>query len=564
MTRAGEWWRSIRPGRRELTTDALAGLPGALATVPSGMAGALLAGAHPVQGLYANTAGPLAGGLSTSTPLLMVTTTSATALAAGSAMEGMPLADRPEAVSLRTLLAGLVMVVAGVARLGRYAHFVSHSVMTGFLTGVAVNIVCTQLPDLLGADAEGPIPVARALDVATNPSRIDSAALVLGAIAAVVLAVASRSRLAPLGALVAVLAPSLAVGVLGLDSVARVADVGAIPAGLPQPALPDPGLFNLGMMADAAAVALIVLLQGVGVSEAVPKERRGRPDTNHDFVGQGLGNVASGLLRGMPVGGSISQTLLMVTVGGRSRWAAIWTGVWVGISLLALSSLLDDVAMPTLAALLVVAAGLSIKPDEIATIWRTGRISQVAMAATFLAALFLSIPQAVGIGVALSLLLQLNREAMDLTVVRLTPDPDGDDGWIEGRSPQQLPDEEVVVLDVYGSLFYAGARTLQVLLPRVGRARSPVVVLRLRGRSWLGATALSVLADYADELGDAGGKLYLTGLRREVVDQMRRSGELDLDGPEVAVYEARPRVGASTTAAYEDAESWLVHRHTGG
>jgi sulfate permease, SulP family len=552
------WWSSIRPGRRELTADAVAGLPGALTTVPSGMACALLAGVNPVQGLYANLAAPL-GDLASGTAMLMITTTAATALAAESAVQDVPAPDRAAAISLLALVAGLIMVLAGLARLGRYARFVSQSVMSGFLAGVAVNIVASQLPTLLGAEAEGSVPLAKAFDVIRHPSGVDGPSVLVGLTAAGLVAALRRTRFVALGAMAAVVVPSLVVALLDASDVATVDDVGRVPSGLPLPALPHLDLLTPGLVAAAGAVALISLLQGVGVSEAVPKERRGRPDTNRDFVGQGVGNAAAALVKGMPVGASVSQSALMLAVGSRSRWAAISTAAWLTGGLLVFSRLLGAVAMPTLAAVLTVAAAMSIKPAEIATILRTSRISQVALATTFVATLFLSIAEAVGLGVALSLLLQLNREAVDLTVVRL--DPDGDGGWIETQAPRRLPDHEVVVLDVYGSLFYAGARTLQARLPRVDRARSPVVVLRLRGRSWLGATALTVLADYADELADADGRLYLTGLSRQVVDQMRRSGELDLDGPDVEVFEATPHLGASTTAAYDAAETWLVHRH---
>ena len=102
---------------------------------------------------------------------MVITTTTAAALAAGSALRGVSAADKPQALFLLTLLAGVVMVVAGLLRLGRYVRFVSHSVMIGFLTGVACNIVFSQLADLTGAPASGAFPLAKAVDVLSNPSR---------------------------------------------------------------------------------------------------------------------------------------------------------------------------------------------------------------------------------------------------------------------------------------------------------------------------------------------------------------------------------------------------------
>ena len=121
------WLRSVGPQRRYLGRDLLAGLPGAVGSVPDGMAAAILAGVNPVQGLYASFAGPITGGLTANTRLMVITTTSASALAAGSALSGVPAAQRPAAVPLVALIAGAALVAAGLAKLGRYTRFVSYS-----------------------------------------------------------------------------------------------------------------------------------------------------------------------------------------------------------------------------------------------------------------------------------------------------------------------------------------------------------------------------------------------------------------------------------------------------
>ena len=174
------WGRSIKPDRQHFGKDLVAGLPRAIGSVPDGMAMAVLVGVNPVHGLYASFAGPIAGGLTSSTQLMVITTTTAAALAAGSAVVGFDADQRPEALFLLTVLAGIVMIAAGLLRLGRYTRFVSHSVMTGFLTGVAVNIICGQLGDLTGIAAEGPNAIAKAFDVITHPGSIDLASLLTG------------------------------------------------------------------------------------------------------------------------------------------------------------------------------------------------------------------------------------------------------------------------------------------------------------------------------------------------------------------------------------------------
>jgi len=555
---AGRWLRSVRPERAHLRADIMAGLPGAISSVPDGMAAAVLAGVNPVQGLYAGFSGRIAGGLSSSTRMMVITTTSAAALAAGSAIQQVAPAQRPEAVSLLVILAGLALAAAGFVRLGRYTRFVSYSVMIGFLSGIAVNIACGQLADLTGAPAQGAFPLAKAVDVLSHPGRMNLPSVLAGLSALAILLAAARTRVAVLSALIALVIPTVVVAAAGADSVARVGDQGDIPRGIPLPRLPDVRLLSFSLVTGALAVAAIVLVQGAGVAEAAPNPSDIPPNPNQDIIAQGVGNLVSGLFRGIAVGGSVGQTALNVTVGGRTRWAAIWPGIWMIVILVIFSGLVRKIAVPTLGAILIFAAVSSLRPGEVTTILRTGRTSQVAVITTFAATLFLPVAAAVGIGVALSLLLQLNQEAMDLTVVELVP---RDDGRFEERPPPAaLASHHVTVLDVYGSLLYAGARTLEAHLPDPGGAQSPAVVLRLRGRTSLGATFVKVVAGYADRLAQSGGRLYLSGLEPGLTEQLRRTGHVD--GP-VRAFEATPVVGESTRQAYQAAEAWLVRAHGG-
>ena len=164
---------------------------------------------------------------------------------------------------------------------------------------------------------------------------------------------------------------------------------------------------------------------------------------------------------------------------------------------------------------------------------------------------------AVGIGVGLSLLLQVNQEAIDLTVVRLERGENG--RLLEAPAPGTLPSREVTVLDVYGSLLFAGARTLQNRLPTPTGSELPVVVLRLRGRTTLGATAFIVLADYAERLSSAGGHLFLSGVQPDLLEQLQKSHRVDLRDA-VTVVPVSETVLQSTQKAFDDADTWLAVR----
>ena len=550
---AGTWLASVAPDRHTVRTDLVAAVPRAIGSVPDGMAASVLAGVNPIHGLYASFAGPVAGGLSASTKLMVITTTSAAALAAGSALESIDPADRPGALFLLTLLAGAAMITAGLLRLGRFTRFVSHSVMVGFLSGVAVNIIAGQLPDLTGARAEGSVAVQKAWDVLTHPSEIDLASLLTGMAAFAIMLVLSRTRIAAFGAVVALAVPTILV--LAADAgVAQVEDRGDIPQGIPLPAWPSLSAFSVSLLISALAITAIVLVQGVGVAESTPNTDGTRSDTDGDFVAQGLGNLGSGLFQGQPVGGSVGQTALNRAAGARTRWASIFSGLWLLLILALFSGIVGAVVMPTLAALLIFAAAGSLRFGQIGTIWRTGPTSQIAITTTFIATLLLPVAAAVGIGVALSLLLQLNQAALDLKVVELVP---GEGGRLEEHpAPARLTSHSVTLVDVYGSLLYAGSRTLLHQLPDPTGTTRPALVLRMRGRSTLGATFFTVLAGYAAQLAAVGGRLYVSGLDPALIAQAQRTRTIAVDGP-VRLYEATPVIGASSLQAFDDATAWV-------
>ena len=561
MSRLPAWVRSLRPDPGTLRQDAVAGVPGAIASVPDGMASAVLVGVNPVYGLYASMAGPIGGGLAVSTRLMVVTTTTAAALAAGSTLGNFSGADRPEALFVLSALAGVMMIVAGVLRWGRFTRFVSVSVLTGFLSGVAVNIILGQLGDLLGSPQKGRPAVVKAFNVITHPSEMSLTAAAVGVSALVLMIVLSRTRIASVASLVALAVPTLLS--LGASKLVRVEDSGKIPSGIPTPHIPHLSLLSsFDLIAGAAAVAVIVLVQGTGVAEAAPNADGSPSDANRDFIAQGIGNVASGLFRGQPVGGSVGQTALNVAAGGRSRWASIFSGLWMLLILVLFSGVVGKIPIPTLAAVLIFAAASSLRLGRIDTVLRTGLPSQGAFVATLAATLFLPVTAAVGIGVGLSLLLQVNQEAVDLTVVRLKRGEE-DRSLVESPAPETLPSRDITVLDVYGSLLFAGARTLQTRLPDPAGSEQPVVVLRLRGRTSLGATGFIVLADYAERLRSDGGHLFLSGVGPDLLEQLQQTHRVDLRDA-VTVVPASETLLESTHKAYNDAEEWLaVHASPG-
>jgi SulP family sulfate permease len=549
--------RKRLPSRARLGQDGLAGLNSALSSVPDGMASGVLAGVNPVYGLYACMVGPIAGSLFSSTQLMVIVTTSASALGAGQALAGLTSEARENALFLLVVLIGAFQILFGLLRLGQLTRFVSYSVMTGFIIGIAVLTVLSQLPTVTGYQAEGNNKVSQTLDLLTHLNQIHLLTLGVSALTLLLAVTLPRTRLGNFGRLVAIIVPSALVALLGLESVQIVQDVGNIPRGFPLPRMPSFSAMSPEVVTGALAVAAVILVQGTGVSQSVPNPDGARRSTSRDFIAQGAANLASGFCRGLPVGGSLSTTALTVLSGAGSRWAAIFAGLWMAAIVMLFPGLVSYTAMPALAALLIVASAYTIKPSEVRAIWQIGWPSRLASVTTFLCTLFLPIQVAVGIGVVLSALINLNESSTDVSLVELVEWPDG---RIEERPPPKaLPAHRVTALDVYGHLFYAGARTLERLLPRPEGAQNPVVILRLRGRSTVGATLVEVLARYADKLEAVDGRLYLTGISEQAYDQMRRTGKLRLTGP-VRAYEATLFVGEATRQALADARAWLVGR----
>ncbi len=544
---------AVDGARPSAVRETLAGLAGAIGSVPDGMATALLAGANPVAGLYSSAMGPLFGGMVTSTGIMVIATTSAAALGTAEALDGIPADEIDGLLGTLVLLVGVFALLAGVLKLGRYTRFVSHSVMTGFLTGVSLILILSQFGDFVGYPATGANSVAKAWDTLTHIPEWSMPALAIGASAMVIAVVLDRTPLSTIGPLLAIVVPSVVVAMRPQAEVALASDTAEIPAGLPMPALPSLDYLTSTTVTSALAITVVILVQSSGVAGQFRNPGGAPSNISRDFVAHGAANLATSLFRGIPVGGSVGQTAFNVLAGGVGRLSVITSGAWMIIFLVALSGVVGQVAMPTLAALLILAGVQSLKPREVRAVWRTTRSGAVLMSLTLVATLLLPVTVAVGLGVILSALHTLNRSMNEVRVYTLVD--------VEGRgtalrpAPEVLPAGEVTVLDIEGNLFYAGARSLEGALPRVVPGSRPVVVLRLRGRDRIGATLVKVLEWYSGQIRDAGGRLYLSGVDPRVAEQIQRNGLIGAE--DLTVVQATEILGESTRTALTAGATWL-------
>ena len=523
------------PGKATLRQDGSAGLNSAIVSLPDGMANGVLAGVSPIYGLYACMVGPIAGGLLSSSRLMIITTTSASALVAGQALGGLSGSERKTALFAMVILVGIIQIIAGLLGAGRLTRFVSFPVMTGFLAGVAVSLILSQLPTIAGVDVSGNNKVGETLDLASKLRQVHLSSLGAGGRDPGAGRGSPRTRVGNFGTLIAMALPLVAAAVSNLDSVRLVKDVGEIPRGLPSPSVPaffDMPLDRaLSVSTGAMALAAIILVQGAGVSQSAPNPDGTRSSSSRDFMAQGAANAVSGLFRGLPVGGSVSSTALSVIAGARSRWATVLSGIWVALIVIFFAGAISNIVMPALGGLLIVAGVHSIHPADVRAVWRTGWPARLASVTTFLAMLLTSIQIAVGLGMVLSALLYVIKSSSDISIVGLVRRADG--RIEEQEPPSTLPSDQIVVLDVYGSLFFAGARTLERRLPRPDNAHHPVVILRLRGHTEVDATTFrsrccppmpTSSPTQADGLSDGTRQSRVPGHQRFEQDRSQRAG----------------------------------------
>jgi SulP family sulfate permease len=545
----------VQKSKLTLTSDLTAGLTASIPSIPDAMASGVLAGINPIYGLYGLMIGTPIAALFTGSAFMSVVTTSAMAITIGTALGGYQGQEQISALVTIALVIGAVQLMAGLLKLGFLVRFVSNAVMTGFLSGLGVLIVLSQLGDLTGYSSEFPNKVRKAVDLLLHLDQVDVPTTIVGLAAIALIILFDRTRLRKFSMLLGLLIVAVLPLIFGWDSVLLVGDTADIPAGLPKPVIPTL-LFDIDLITVGFAVAIIGLVQGAGVSLGYPNPDGKYPDISRDFVGQGVANLAVSLFQGLPVGGSLSSTALVVSAGAKTRLANIFTGLFAILAVLLFAPVIEILPMAGLAAILIIAGVQSINVPRIQNVWQTGPASRGIMIVTFLATLVLPIQYAVFLGVVLSFVIHIFRAAEKVEIVEIVPREGG--RYEERPAPQQLPSHQVILLSPKGSLFFAGATEFEEDLPEVGNAERTVVLLRLRGRDEIGSTFQRVLTRYAAQLKANQGKLVLVGVGEHVYQQLQKTGLLATLGEE-NVYRATSILGDSALNAYQDASVWLAN-----
>ncbi|WKN21594.1 SulP family inorganic anion transporter [Azotobacter vinelandii] len=561
-----EWAR--RYDHETAGKDGLAALIVTLMLIPQSLAYAMLAGLPPVTGLYASILPLVAYTLFGTSRTLAVGPAAVLSLVTASVLAPLFAAGSAEynaAALLLALLSGIVLLAMAALRLGFLANFLSHPVISGFMSASGILITLGQLKHILGieADGENAIELLGALVRSLPQTNLPTLAIGIGSLFFLHLA---RSRLhgwllargfgakiagtlVRTGPVVALLASVLLVWLFGLDA-AGVRVVGQTPQGLPSFALPPLDAALAGELLPAALlISLIGFVESVSVAQTLAARRRQRIEPNQELVGLGAANLAAALSGGFPVTGGLSRSVVNFDAGAQTPMAGALSAVGITVTVLFFTPLFHNLPHAVLAATIIVAILTLVDLGALGRTWRYSRQDAAAMAATMLGVLLIDVEAGILIGVGLSLLLFLWRTSQPhIAVVGQLP---GSEHFRNVKRFAVVESPKVLSIRVDESLYFPNARYLEDRVAELvsQHPRAEHLVLMCPGVNLIDASALESLEEIGARLHAAGIQLHLSEVKGPVMDRLRHSDFLEHFGGRVFIsqFEALAELDPQTT-----------------
>ncbi|MCE8018117.1 sulfate permease [Halomonas sp. MCCC 1A17488] len=529
-------------GRATLASDLLAAVIVTIMLIPQSLAYAMLAGLPPEVGLYASIAPLAVYAVFGTSRTLAVGPVAVVSLMTAAAVGQIAPQGSPEylgAALVLALMSGLILTLMGIARLGFLANFLSHPVISGFITASGLIIAASQLKHVLGVEASGHNLLELLVSLGGSLEGVNGPTLVIGFAVLAFLHVARRWLKHGLGKLgiparpadmLTKAAPILAVAVtalatwsLGLDA-QGVAVVGTVPAGLPPLTLPgfDGELWGQ-LFVSALLISVIGFVESVSVGQTLAAKRRQRIDPDQELVGLGTSNIAASLTGGMPVTGGFARSVVNFDAGAETPAAGAFTAVGIAVAALLLTPLIAYLPIATLAATIIVAVLSLVDIKAMRHTWNYSRSDALAMFATVGVTLGHGVESGILAGVGLSLALHLyNTSRPHSAVVGRVP---GTEHFRNVKRHRVETDPRLAILRVDESLYFANSRYLEDLVMSLA-AREPGlehIVLACQAVNRIDASALESLEAINTRLRDAGVKLHLAEVKGPVMDRLKHT-----------------------------------------
>jgi SulP family sulfate permease len=523
--------------RSDLPGDLIAGVTGAAVLVPQSMAYAQIAHLPPVVGLYASVVPLLAYAVLGRVPQLGLGPLASISILSAVGVAKLAPQNTTQFITLSAMLAviaGLVHLAIGLARLGFFIRFLSEPVMTGFLAGLAVLLIATQLGALTGTKISSTSSRAYVIvgDWIDGLHAFSLTTAALGVVAIGLLLFARRWRTFP-SALVLIIVTSLAVVLFGLDE-HGIAVVGKVPSGLALPANPFSSLHDVEVLLPTAfAITLISILEAMTLAREFAERHGYDIDTNQEIVALGASNVVAGFLQGMVVTSAITRSTILDETGARTQLSGVVSSISVALLVMFATGAFRYIPICVLGAIVIVAVLPFIKIGEAKRLWRVQRADFWVMMLAFGGTLLLGLEVGVILAVVTSVVLIVYRISRphipELGQVANT------DAFVELRyHPNARTFPGAVIVRVEAALYFSNADVLANRLRGIERDRPELrtVVLDCSGVNHLDATADHELRKLATHFRENRIALLLVNVEDEVRVVMEASGLADLVGRE--------------------------------
>ncbi|AXI53721.1 sodium-independent anion transporter [Sulfitobacter sp. JL08] len=539
-----DWGRSYN--RITLAKDLIAAVIVTIMLIPQSLAYALLAGLPPEAGLYASIAPILLYAVFGTSKALAVGPVAVvslmTAAALGNIVEQGTMGYAAAALSLAAL-SGLILLAMGIFRLGFVANFLSHPVISGFITASGLIIAASQIKHILGVDAQGHTLVALVASLIEHLPETNGKTAIIGITATVVL-LGIRNGLKPAliglglgktladiatkaGPVFVVVLTTLAVWLFGLhDQGVRI--VGDVPQSLPPLTMPAlaPDLLRQ-LLLPAFLISIIGFVESISVAQTLAAKKRQRIDPDQELIGLGAANIGASLTGGFPVTGGFSRSVVNFDAGAETPAAGAFTAIGLAIAAVALTPLIYFLPQATLAATIIVAVLSLVDFSILRRSWAYSKADFSAVLATILVTLGIGVEAGVSAGVGLSILLHLYKSSRPhIAEVGLVP---GTEHFRNILRHKVKTDPSVLALRVDESLFFANARFLEDRIQTrvAGDAKIKHVILQCTAINEIDLSALESLEAINTRLREMGVLLHLSEVKGPVMDRLQRSRFLD-------------------------------------
>lgn len=535
--------------------DLIAGLTVGAMLIPQSMAYAELAGLPPQYGFYAVIAPLVLYAVVGSSRHLGVGPEPGTAILAATGVAAIAGGDPDRYLVLMAALAvvvGALAMLGSLARLGFIASLLSKPVLVGYITGVGLTLLSSQIGAFTGVSIDSDRFFPRVAELLGELVDVDPATLTVGAVS--LLLVLGLRRWVPRapGALIAVGLATVVVWLIGRPGdpagPPAVLLVAAIPEGLPVPAVPDVALSDVaGLLPVAVGIVLVGFTDNVLTARAIAAGRGYRVDANQELFALGVTNLAAGLCRGFPVSSSASRTAVPASLGSRSQVVSLVAAGLVVATLLVLGPVLSQIPRAALAAVIIAAALAIIDVPGYRTLWRVSRPEALLAVVAALGVIVFDVLVGVLLAVGLSILVALGRLARPHDAV-LGDKPELE-GWVEVDAyPGAVTEPGLLVYRFDAPLLFLNADWFRSrVLDSLERNPGPEdwLVLDFEGVGGLDATALDGLGDLFEQLAGAGvDRVAVARANHQVVRRLRDAGLLAPDGPIVSY----PTINAAVRA----------------